>query len=99
MSHISYLLNLKAISKRGTLEAKPITFLPFDRNNILVNRNHIFEAIDQRLTLQSQSRSIALWGLGGCGYVQNPTYYCPFLIYISLAKHRLLSNMPIGVGI
>ena len=51
------------------IETKAITFLPFDRNDSLVNRDHIFEAIDQRLTLQSKNRSIAVWGLGGCGYV------------------------------
>ncbi|KAH6714712.1 P-loop containing nucleoside triphosphate hydrolase protein [Leptodontidium sp. MPI-SDFR-AT-0119] len=49
---------------------KVTTIIPFDRNDGLVNRDDIFKAIDQLLTPPSRSRSIALWGLGGCGKTQ-----------------------------
>ncbi|RFU35064.1 hypothetical protein B7463_g1296, partial [Scytalidium lignicola] len=63
---------LATVARSNTTQAAslPITFVPFDRNDSLVNRDDIFKAIDQRLTLQSQSRSVALWGLGGCGKTQ-----------------------------
>ncbi|KAL5330889.1 hypothetical protein ACEPPN_000414 [Leptodophora sp. 'Broadleaf-Isolate-01'] len=51
-------------------EQKVTTIIPFDRNDGLVNRDDIFKAIDQLLTPPSRSRSIALWGLGGCGKTQ-----------------------------
>ena len=50
-----------------TLELKPITFMPFDRNDGLVDRTEIFESLDQLLSPAIQNRSVAIWGLGGCG--------------------------------
>ncbi|KAM0139051.1 hypothetical protein ACHAP3_003319 [Botrytis cinerea] len=49
---------------------KPITFMPFDRNDGLVDRTEIFESLDQLLSPAIQNRSVAIWGLGGCGKTQ-----------------------------
>lgn len=48
----------------------PITFAPFNRNDSLVNRVDIFKALDQLITPSSRNRSVAIWGLGGCGKTQ-----------------------------
>ena len=52
-----------------TSESKTITYLPFDRNDGLVNREGIFEDLDKLIGTQSRNRSLAIWGLGGCGLV------------------------------
>ncbi|KAF4616252.1 hypothetical protein G7Y89_g15154 [Cudoniella acicularis] len=49
---------------------KAITFMPFLRNEGLINRNDIFKTLDQLITPQSHNRSAAIWGLGGCGKTQ-----------------------------
>ncbi|TVY22961.1 Calcium-independent phospholipase A2-gamma [Lachnellula hyalina] len=49
---------------------KAITFIPFAQNDGLVNRDDIFKALDQLLASLSCNRSVALWGLGGCGKTQ-----------------------------
>ncbi|TGO31373.1 hypothetical protein BPAE_0001g00010 [Botrytis paeoniae] len=48
---------------------KPITFIPFDRNDGLVDRKE-FESLDHLLNSSSHNRSAAIWGLGGCGKTQ-----------------------------
>jgi hypothetical protein len=53
------------------LGQKPITFIPFNRNDGLVNRASVFEALDRLFTPLSHNRSAAIWGLGGCGYVED----------------------------
>ncbi|KAH6665735.1 hypothetical protein B0J14DRAFT_428026, partial [Halenospora varia] len=48
---------------------KAITFVPFDRNSGLVDRNDIFKNLD-RVLAPPRNRSAAVWGLGGCGKTQ-----------------------------
>ncbi|CZR68366.1 uncharacterized protein PAC_18265 [Phialocephala subalpina] len=49
---------------------KATTFMPFLRNEGLINRDDIFKTLDRLITPQSRNRSAAIWGLGGCGKTQ-----------------------------
>ena len=71
------------------IEQKTITLIPFNRNDDLVDRNNIFKALDQLLTQSSRDRSIAIWGLGGCGYVEKINCCFPMLTYILVRRRSL----------
>jgi len=67
-NQLHYLITSESESKTIT-GSKRITYLPFDRNDGLVNREGIFEDLDKLIGTQSRNRSLAIWGLGGCGLV------------------------------
>lgn len=69
--------------------------MPHDQNYGLVNRDEIFKNLDRLLT-PSLNRSLAIWGLGGCGYVESMLSINK-LAYNLLVRRRSLSNMPIAV--
>ncbi|KAG0650465.1 Kinesin light chain [Hyphodiscus hymeniophilus] len=48
---------------------EPKSFIPFDRNRGIVRRGDTFNTLD-RLFSQSSNKTVALWGLGGCGKTQ-----------------------------
>ncbi|KAI9674021.1 MAG: hypothetical protein M1829_003864 [Trizodia sp. TS-e1964] len=49
---------------------EPIGIIPFEKNDGFVERDDIFEKLDQLLIHSSRNRSVAIWGLGGCGKTQ-----------------------------
>jgi hypothetical protein len=69
-------------SNRTTLEQKVITLIPLNRNGNLVNRDDNFKALDQLFTPPSHNQPIAIWAIGGCGYVEKIDCCFPMLIYI-----------------
>lgn len=84
--------NLGATSDYITLAQQVVTFMPFERNEGMVNREAIFKDLDLRLTASSRNRSVAIWGLGGCGYVMNMLVH-DSMAYMFLVRHRSPSNM------
>lgn len=88
--------NLGTTSDYITLARQAVTFMPFERNEDIINREAIFQDLDLRLTASSRNRSVAIWGLGGCGYVMNMLVRTS-LANMFLAKHRSPSNMPTAV--
>ncbi|KAM0169104.1 hypothetical protein ACHAPF_010290 [Botrytis cinerea] len=61
---------IEEVSKMKSSLPDQYTFMPFDRNDGLVDRTEIFESLDQLLNPAIQNRSVAIWGLGGCGKTQ-----------------------------
>ncbi|KAM0147382.1 hypothetical protein ACHAPG_010623 [Botrytis cinerea] len=61
---------IEEVSKMKSSLPDQYTFMPFDRNDGLVDRTEIFESLDQLLSPAIQNRSVAIWGLGGCGKTQ-----------------------------
>ncbi|KAK4164409.1 hypothetical protein QBC43DRAFT_262507 [Cladorrhinum sp. PSN259] len=49
--------------------------IPFDRNEDVVHRTHIFARLDDLLPPTSECQSAALWGLGGSGKTQMALEY------------------------
>ncbi|KAI9675964.1 MAG: hypothetical protein M1829_003202, partial [Trizodia sp. TS-e1964] len=49
---------------------EPINLIPFERNERFIDRKDVFKRLDQILTPSSHNRSVAIWGLGGCGKTQ-----------------------------
>jgi hypothetical protein len=74
-----------------------ITFIPFSRNSSLVNRDDAFKTLDRLLSPLSPNRSAAIWGLGGCGYVDINIYRFTLLTRFFLGRRRSLLNMHIAV--
>ena len=87
---------VKSTFEEVILMQKALTFIPFNRNHGLVNRDEAFKALDRLFTRQSPDRSAAIWGLGGCGYVENNIYHFFSSLNSVLARPRLPSNMPIA---